>query len=157
MTGFTKKIIKEAINPLSGLSKTKEILGNIGNNISDTATFIINRRRLALQSGPKTKEELKVRYKNGQVSAALTLAAMLWAIYCTIASETIPGLILHSSSLTIIIGYYFVLCRTLYAARAMYEKWGEDAPLVSWSNYLNAISENIKNAFPVSLDSGRAI
>lgn len=143
------RVIKEAINPFSGLGKTKQILGNIGDNISTIFRFLLRPDKKTAEEVPIERYELTIRYRNARITAMILLTMFAWAFVGIFFAQTAQSFVL-SFVCSLGVGlYYIALCKVLYKSRISLSNWSERGTIsVTWSSYLNAIAEDPKNIFP---------
>lgn len=147
-----RKFIKDAINPFSGLGKTKEILGNIGDNISTINRLLFRAKPPVTDEACIEQTELRVRYRHARLTAMVLLAMFTWASVSLILTRTTQGFVLSSLCTLGVAMYYLSLGKALYQSRLALSNWPEREKLsVTWSVYFNAIAESPKNILPLNI------
>jgi hypothetical protein len=144
-----RKFLKDAINPFSGLGKTKLILGNIGDNLSTTVRLLSRAQPPVSDEACIEQTELRVRYRHARLTAIVLLVMFTWASVSLILTKTTQGFILSSLCSLGVAMYYLSLSKALYQSRLALSNWPEREKLsVTWADYFNAIADNPKNIFP---------
>lgn len=143
------KFLKDAINPFTGLGKTKQILGNIGDNISTTVRLLSRTESPVSDEACIEQTELRVRYRHARLTAMVLLAMFTWAAVSLILSKTTQGFVLSGLCSLGVAMYYLYLSKALYQSRLAISNWPDREKLsATWSDYFNAIAESPKNILP---------
>ncbi|WP_454869836.1 hypothetical protein [Pseudomonas putida] len=149
---FFKTVLKGVNNPLSGLADSKQIISNIGDNISDTFRLLSKPKTPIAEEQPVEKMELIRRYSYARATAIGLLGLAGWSFVNLLLSANYTAFLAGGLTTSITTAYYLALCRALYKARLAIADWQAHESLsVTWLDYFNAVAENPMHALPRKL------
>lgn len=142
-------ILKDALNPFAGYSKSKKILGNIGQNLSAIVSLRPNVRRSPTDEGKIEIGEAIRRYRNARLTAIALFLMLVWASTNFVLANSLQSVLVGGLSSLLCGAYYLAICRELFKVRLAVANWSERETLsVTWIDFINAIAEKPSNILP---------